>query len=182
MNGTVILFFVSCICLSRRLADANQRTEAHSQIQLIRMPPGCSCLDTATTSISSHDSDSFSDCKMFDCSCACDLYPNRCDQDCCCDLDCSQYELLDSPCSEEKDSNGSMLARICFDKDSSLETINVPYKKRIDHSIEVGKFSFLLLMLSICFSILSIVIPLPDCVWFRKNSMVSFVFLLIIAS
>lgn len=153
MNGIAIIFFISCLCFSMmQKADANQHTGADNQPKLIRMPPGCSCLDTT----SSHDSVSFlSDCEMFDCSCACDLYPNRCDEDCCCDLDCSQYELLDSKCSEEEGSNGSMLAKVCFEKDAGLQTINVPYRKRIDHSIEVGKIFFKFIDF-LCFSLFSI--------------------------
>jgi tectonic-1/3 len=45
------------------------------------LPAGCKCVETAGDN-----------CK-FDCTCTCDLVPNQCDANCCCDTDCTSAEV-----------------------------------------------------------------------------------------
>ena len=48
-----------------------------------KIPDGCKCVESGTTT----------GCK-FDCTCTCNLTPNQCDANCCCDTDCTAAEIL----------------------------------------------------------------------------------------
>ena len=114
-------------------SDATQITVQGNQLQQLQLPPGCTCFDP----IRSSGGQSSADCMMFDCSCSCDLHPNRCDKDCCCDTDCSKYDLMEYQCSKDKERKESMLANMCFEKDFDQQILQPPYRKQIHGSIEV---------------------------------------------
>ncbi|KAJ1461282.1 hypothetical protein M885DRAFT_507172 [Pelagophyceae sp. CCMP2097] len=48
-----------------------------------KMPPGCTCRKTGDTD---------RECTLFDCDCICDLTAGECDQNCCCDGECSEAQ------------------------------------------------------------------------------------------
>ncbi len=47
-------------------------------------PQSCTCIETGVSP---------SDCKLFQCKCACDVTAGKCDYNCCCDPDCTSDQV-----------------------------------------------------------------------------------------
>lgn len=98
-------------------ADWSTVPETHAPRGL---PAGCSCVETKSAT-----------CK-FDCTCTCNLTPNQCDANCCCDTDCTAAEvaLFKSSNSYCKDTTATILSvSKCMSTDTVLE-VNPSYGLR----------------------------------------------------
>jgi len=98
----------------------------------IIMPPGCTCISSYK-----NDVGIASKCKFFDCTCQCDLTPEMCDMNCCCDRDCMEIEVNRFTICL----NGGSVhpARMCHETQAKLETTHVLYPQRIGDAPEVNR-------------------------------------------
>jgi len=93
------------------------------------MPPGCSCRRSGVVNDEQ--------CDQFDCQCLCDITAGACDINCCCDQECSRDEILSfSSCLDE--GSTSSIVKMCTDRPSALEDVNLKQPLRISDAPEVS--------------------------------------------
>ena len=114
----------------------------------LTVPPFCKC----SSSQSKTDS-----CNEYECSCACDMNKNKCDFNCCCDLDCKDDEknqMFTEDCNDISIlSQEENWVKMCYDR-SQFEGVNIRYKHLAEYgTIEVSILKILQkwhIILSIC--------------------------------
>mmetsp|Transcript_9666 Transcript_9666/g.20029 ORF Transcript_9666/g.20029 Transcript_9666/m.20029 type:complete len:677 (-) Transcript_9666:44-2074(-) len=90
------------------------------------MPPGCTCKRNGASG---------QQCDQFDCTCQCDLTAGICDFNCCCDVECTEDEVLAfSSCLDE--GNPSPMARMCVEGANAFVDINAKYPLSLSDSAE----------------------------------------------
>ncbi|KAL3803724.1 hypothetical protein HJC23_003778 [Cyclotella cryptica] len=90
------------------------------------MPPGCLCKKSGIINDKQ--------CDQFDCVCKCDVTAGVCDLNCCCDEECGGHSFVE--CLDEGDISPTV--KMCTERASALEDINLRYPLRVSDSPEVS--------------------------------------------
>ena len=125
----ITTFMTVFICISTSTKANNMSLSEWSPTTI--MPSGCECQKGGVVPYQ---------CNSFDCDCGCDLTPNSCDLNCCCDEDCTNTEVsrFQVCVNDEKRStlHGNIM-QMCYESDIGLEKVNVNYPMKVEESIEV---------------------------------------------
>lgn len=162
-----VTFLPSLILSTNLIVAANQNNNNNNNNTFIPspptiiLPPGCTCQKSNVL---------LSQCTAFNCDCNCDVTPDMCDYNCCCDEDCTNS---DKECLY--DDSKKNVVRMCYDSSVALENINAKFPMKVEESIEVSTlcsymniiFFVVLHPLYIFFSTNTVSIKLLECIeWF----------------
>ena len=126
MRGFLNLVFLSVV-LAQQLPTVNEWTFVTSYGSFPSKevpPPGCVCLTAS--------------CQQWDCPCVCDRSAAMCDENCCCDADCSAIEVARfknlGTCLPEGPKNLSVVSCVSSDISKSLVYVNPKSRMSVDSS------------------------------------------------
>lgn len=128
-NRVLFLFFISFVVVStgQQLPSTSDWTIITSYGSFPSKevpPPGCVCLTTS--------------CQQWDCPCVCDRSAAMCDENCCCDMDCSSAEVSRfrnlGTCLPEGPKNLSVVSCVSSDVSKSLVYVNPKSRMSVDSS------------------------------------------------